>query len=100
MPHHLRLLSDIESQLRRIPNPDRERVVETMRSLASYPRPQGTTHLIENLYRVRVGHYRIIYAVFDDELIVLICKLARRTETTYKDIQTLLRRAKKALGDA
>jgi len=94
MPHHLKLFSGIERQLRKFPNKDRERVVEAMRSLATDPRQPGTTHLSENLYRFRVGNYRIIYAILDAGLVVLICKVARRTETTYKDIKALLKRAR------
>lgn len=98
MPYQLKLLADIEKQLRRIPPPDRERVVEAMRSLAIEPRQTGTTHLLENLYRVRVGNYRILYAVFDAELVVLVCKIARRTERTYKDLGAILKRARDMLG--
>jgi len=100
MPYQLKLLADIEKQLRRIPPPDRERVVEAMRSLAIEPRQTGTTHLLENLYRVRAGNYRILYAVFDAEVVVLVCKIARRTERTYKDLGELLKRARDMLGAA
>ncbi len=56
--------------------------------------------MMENLYRVRVGNYRIVYAVFDTEVVVLVCKIARRTEGTYRDIKALLKRAKDVLGAA
>ena len=55
-------------------------------------------HLIENLYRVRFGNYWIVYAVFETEVVVLVCKIARRTEGTYRDIKALLQRAKDMLG--
>ena len=100
MSYQLKLLSGIEKQLRRLPSSDRERVVQAMRSLVDNPRPTGTTHLTENLYRVRVGSYRILYAVFDAEVVVLVCKVARRSEFTYKDIRALLRRARAFLGSA
>jgi mRNA interferase RelE/StbE len=98
--YQLKLLSGIEKQLRRIPISHRERVVQAMRSLADDPRATGTTQLIENLYRVRVGSYRILYAVFEAEVVVLICKVARRTEVTYKDIRALLKRARDTFGSA
>jgi len=100
MPYSLKLLPDIERQLRKIPNLDRERVVQAMRSLATEPRQTGTTHLVDILYRIRVGNYRIVYAIFDAELVVLVCKIALRSEATYKDIRTLHRLAKEALGAA
>jgi mRNA interferase RelE/StbE len=37
------------------------------------------------LYRVRVGEYRIIYAIFDPDRLVTIEEIMRRTSTSYKD---------------
>lgn len=68
-------------------------MVETIRSLRNDPRPSGCIKLSDVLYRVREGQYRIIYAIFDDEIVVFICKVARRTETTYRDLQKLFDRA-------
>ena len=48
-------------------------------------------------YRLRVGQYRIIYAIFDDEVVVVVCKLTRRTEKTYRDLEGLLDRALREL---
>ena len=56
--------------------------------------------MVDILYRIRVGNYRIVYAIFDAELVVLVCKIALRSEATYKDIRTLHRLAKEALGAA
>jgi len=88
-----------EKQLQRIPKNQQERVVNTMRSLRDDPRPSGCVKLEEQLYRVRQGQYRIIYAVFDDEVVVVICKVARRSKDTYKNIQTLLNRAENVLNN-
>ena len=100
MAYQLKLLSGIEKQLGRLPRSDRERVVQAMRSLATDPRPPGAIHFLDNLHRFRVGNYRILYAVFDSELVVLVCKVARRTEVTYKDIRALLKRVRDMLGSA
>ncbi|MEW6567790.1 MAG: type II toxin-antitoxin system RelE/ParE family toxin [Chloroflexota bacterium] len=98
MPYSLKLHRDIEKQLQRMSLTDRERVVEAVRSLRVEPRPAGCIHLEENLYRVRVGDYRIIYAVFDTELVVLVCKVARRTETTYRQLKALATRPRREVG--
>ncbi|PIU55066.1 MAG: hypothetical protein COS88_05640 [Chloroflexi bacterium CG07_land_8_20_14_0_80_51_10] len=97
MPYDLKLHRDVEKQLARIPAKQRGRVVQTMRSLRENPRPRGCVKLDDNLYRVRDGQYRIIYAVFDDEVVVFVCKVARRTEATYRDIQRLLERARREI---
>ena len=63
-----------------------------MRSLRDDPRPAGIRKLDQHLYRIRQGEYRIIYAVFDDKVVIFVCKVARRSKDTYKNIQTLLDR--------
>jgi mRNA interferase RelE/StbE len=93
MKYVLKLHRDIEKQLARIPDKQRARLIETMRSLRNNPRPSGCIKLDDVLYRIREGQYRIVYAIFDDEIVVFICKVARRTETTYRDLRKLLDRA-------
>ncbi len=98
LTYKLKIHHKVEKQLQRIPKKQLERVVNTMRSLREDPRPSGCVKLEEQLYRVRQGQYRIIYAVFEDQVVVVICKVARRSEDTYKNIQTLLTRAENVLG--
>lgn len=93
MSYQLKIHRDIEKQLKRFPRKDRDRLVDTMRSLRDNPRPHKSVHLDGNLYRIRAGQYRIIYAIFEDELIIFVCKPVRRSETTYRDIKSLLDRA-------
>lgn len=97
MPYELKLHRDVEKQLRRIPKKQQERLVNTMRSLSEEPRPQGCEHLQDELHRARVGEYRIIYAVFDDEVVIVICKVGRRSEKIYRDLELLLDKALREL---
>jgi mRNA interferase RelE/StbE len=93
MAYQLKLHRDVEKQLRRIPKKYQERLVETMRSFRNDPRPHGSEHLQDELYRVRISSYRIIYAIFDDEVVVVVCKVERRSEKTYRDLEKLLDKA-------
>ena len=97
MVYTLKLHRDIEKQLSRIPKKQRERLVESMRSLSVEPRPHGYQHLQDELFRIREGQYRIIYAIFDDEVVIVVCKVTRRTEKTYRDLEGLLDRALREL---
>ena len=97
MAYALKLHRDIEKQLSRIPKKSRERLVEAMRSLSVKPRPHGYQHLQDELFRIREGQYRIIYAIFDEEVVIVICKVTRRTEKTYRDLEGLLDRALREL---
>ena len=81
--------SRIKRELRRVPPYDRERVIEAIEALAENPRPQGIVQLEPNVYRLRVGDYRIIYQVFDEEQLLIIGRIARRSEKTYRDVQDL-----------
>ena len=46
------------------------------------PRPHGFEKLngTDQLYRIRVGDYRIVYAVEDERLLVLVVKVGHRRE--------------------
>lgn len=61
---------------------DRQRIVTRIRSLARDPRPFGSEKLSgrQDLYRLRVGRYRVVYSVGDAELIVLIVRVGHRKQ--------------------
>lgn len=62
MAYDLKIHRNVEKQLQRIQKNQRERLVETMRSLREDPRPPACVKLDDVLYRVRQGQYRVIYA--------------------------------------
>jgi len=69
-----------ERVLKRLDGDMLERIRQAIRGLASEPRPIGYKKLTghENLYRIRVGDWRIIYAIEDKQLIVLVLEIAPR----------------------
>ena len=77
--------SRVEKELAKIPGKDREKVINEVRKLAENPRPSGIKALAPDIYRLRVGSYRVIYKVYDDEQVILIGRFARRSEKTYRD---------------
>ena len=79
----------IKRDLRRIPRPDRERIAEAVQALADAPRPPGVVPLEQDVYRLRVDDYRVIYKVLDEERIILIGRIVRRSESTYRDLRRL-----------
>ena len=70
----------------RIRKQDFERLRAAVRSLADEPRPQGVRKIkgTERAYRIRVGSYRVVYEVYNDDNLVLILQVTRRSETTYR----------------
>jgi mRNA interferase RelE/StbE len=60
----------------------RKAIHSAILSLGDNPRPDGYIKLKgnDNLYRIRVGLYRIIYTIQDDKLIVLVVEIGDRKE--------------------
>jgi mRNA interferase RelE/StbE len=59
----------------------RRRIVRRIQTLADDPRPRGCEKLTgRDRYRVRLGSYRIVYAVDDRQQTVLIVKIGHRKE--------------------
>ena len=70
----------VAKDLRSIPNKDIKRILERIDCLSVNPRDDGCLKLSgQERYRVRLGVYRIIYEIQDEELIVLVVKVAHRS---------------------
>ena len=68
-------------ELQRIPKQDVTRIIEKVRGLSSDPRPPGCEKLsLEEKYRIRQGKYRIIYAIEEDKLVILVIKIGHRKD--------------------
>jgi mRNA interferase RelE/StbE len=50
--------------------------------LSTNPRPAGVKKLasVENLYRIRVGDYRVVYEIRDRALIIVVVKVGHRRD--------------------
>lgn len=57
-----------------------KRVDVKIQSLAEDPHPRGTKKLEDNLFRVRIGDYRIIYQVVSDTITIAIIRVRHRRE--------------------
>lgn len=77
---------DLGKLKQRIRRHEFERLRTAIRGLANEPRPQRVRKIrgAERAYRIRAGNYRVVYEVYDNENLVLILQVARRTETTYR----------------
>ena len=68
--------------LRRLDRSVVPRIIAEIEALREDPRPSGCRKLVgsEDLYRIRVGDYRVIYSVNDRLLIVGIERVRHRKE--------------------
>lgn len=60
----------------------RVRILRSIAALAEDPRPAGVKHLTntDNLWRIRIGDYRVVYQIRDSELIVQVIRAAHRSK--------------------
>jgi len=80
--YKVELRPSARKELLKLPRQDQIRLVRSMDALAIDPRPRGVKKLtgIEDLYRIRVGDYRIVYQIQDDRLIVLVVRIRHRKD--------------------
>ncbi len=68
---------------------DQNRIDAALDSLKTNPRPPGIRKICGNIYRIRTGDWRVIYAVFDKDRLVLVGRIIRRSEDTYDRVKGL-----------
>lgn len=68
--------------LRKLDRPTAQRLIRAIEGLADDPRPPGCIQLAggDGELRIRVGDYRIIYDVVDEELLILVLKVGHRRQ--------------------
>ncbi len=88
MTYQIRLHRRAEKALKKLDKTTQQRMAPVLLQLGEEPRLQGSKKLTnsDNLWRVRVGDYRIVYTIKDDVLVVLVLQILRRDDRTYKQL--------------
>jgi mRNA interferase RelE/StbE len=74
-----------QRELRRFPPGDAARLRGPILALAIEPRPFGAAKLVDSAFwRLRVGDLRIVYLIDDAARLVVVLRVARRSERTYR----------------
>ncbi|HET9457293.1 MAG TPA: type II toxin-antitoxin system RelE/ParE family toxin [Candidatus Limnocylindrales bacterium] len=77
-----------QRQLRRLPPGDAAHCRAPILALAIDPRPPGATKLAgTDFWRLRVGDLRVVYLIEDDARVVVVLRVARRSERTYRRLE-------------
>ncbi|WP_274596519.1 type II toxin-antitoxin system RelE family toxin [Microcystis aeruginosa] len=60
----------------------RQRVSDSLEKLQQYPRPSGVVKLKgeDKMYRLRVGDYRIVYTIEDNDKIIKVTRIGHRQD--------------------
>ena len=86
MQYTVELTPAAQRDLRRLPVQIRARLAAPIQALAQSPRPPGVRKVQgqERTWRIRIGRYRVIYDLYDDQSLVVVLKVDRRQESTYR----------------
>lgn len=73
---------DFDKEIRKIPRKDVRRILDAIEALQENPRPHASKKLegSADAYRIRVGTYRVLYQIVDQELVVYLLKVSHRKE--------------------
>jgi len=83
--YQVRLRRAVQKQLDKLAEHDYEMIAEIISVLEQEPRPPGVKKLAgSGLWRIRVGRYRVVYSINDKEHLVIVVRVAGRTEDTCK----------------
>jgi mRNA interferase RelE/StbE len=81
LTYTLEILRTAQKQLAKIASQERVRIVSAIRNLAEDPRPDGAMKLTGRpAWRIRIGAYRVIYEIQDNQLRVLVIEVGHRRE--------------------
>lgn len=82
MSYEVIIPKPVKKQLDTLPGDVKERILEKILSLVEDPRPSGVKKLkgFDSEYRIRVGDYRVRYAIDDQALTVLVLHCQHRKD--------------------
>ena len=69
-------------QIKALDKPTQLKVKDATKALGDNPRPSGCVKMAvgKDLYRLRIGDYRILYVVEDSVLVVTVVKVGNRRD--------------------
>ncbi len=82
MSYSIRIRGSAQRELAQLPREARERVIAAIDALGEHPLAGSPLKGgLRGLRRQRVGDHRILYELLDDELIILVVRVAHRRES-------------------
>ena len=52
--------------------PDAERIKEKLKGLEKFPNVRNVIKIGENLYRMRIGNYRALFKVYEEDKVIIV----------------------------
>jgi mRNA-degrading endonuclease RelE of RelBE toxin-antitoxin system len=68
-------IASADKQIRAAPFPFRRRIVHALVKLKSQPRPPGSHPIEDDVYRLVLDGWRIVYLIGDDDFVVTVLRV-------------------------
>lgn len=80
--YRIEVSATAERQIRRLDRDDQLRVLRAVRDLAAEPRPRGCRKLrgYEDVFRIRVGLFRVLYSIEKERILIILLKVGHRKD--------------------
>jgi mRNA interferase RelE/StbE len=80
--YRLEISRTAEKQLKKLPRDSQIRVAKAILNLPAEPFPKGSRKLsgYDDVFRIRVGRYRVLYSVAEKKLIIIVLKIGHRKD--------------------
>jgi mRNA interferase RelE/StbE len=86
--YRVELAPAAQRELRALPPGDAARARAPILALSIGPHPPGSVKLAgAELWRLRVGDLRIVHGIDDETRLVVVLRVARRAESTYRRLR-------------
>jgi mRNA interferase RelE/StbE len=87
-PYRVELAPAAQRQLRRLPQGVAASLRGPILALSIDPRPPGVAKVSgTEFWRLRIGDLRVIYLIDAGSRLVVVLKVARRSERSYRDVR-------------
>jgi mRNA interferase RelE/StbE len=68
-------------ELSKISHKEQPRIISAIKNLSKDPKPPGVKKLTgRDAWRIRVGSYRIIYEIHDDNFVIIVVHIGHRKD--------------------
>ena len=87
LPYRIEIIRAAQKQMISLPRQAQVEIARAIDRLANVPRPSGCKKLRgTDLWRLRLGRYRLVYVIDDEAELVTVLKVAPRREDTYQGL--------------
>lgn len=79
MSYEVKIAKQVIKDLENLNKQDKEKILKSIYLLATNPHPAASTKLVNRAqHRLRVGRYRVIYEIHNNELLIIVIKVGHR----------------------